>query len=621
MTPKLSVGAACARMGVLLVLAAFTCVKMALAEPRYALVIGNGSYKRGPLSSPLLGAPKMAEKLANLGYQVTQKTDLKRDELISEINEFGKLLKKPSATGFFYYSGHGMQIKGRNYLIPIDSAINGEVQIENFYGVQIELVLATMHAAKSKPNIIVIDACRDNRFEKSYKGGPDGMAAMESLPGTLIAFAAASGKTARQRENALSVFTQELVQRIDEPGVPILTLFQSVQNAVYEVTNGEQEPHLDLSPGLPNFVFREPRPPRVVENSSAKKDVEIGNDYWFGRNGRNQSPSEALGWYRSAAEKGDALGQASLGGMYASGLGGLQKDDTEAVKWLRQAAEQGNAEGQNYLGLMYMSGRGGLPKDDIEAAKWYSKAAKQGSASAQTQLGIMYEDSRGGLPKDDAEAVKWYRKAVEQGNADAKAKLGKMYARGGGGLPKDEAEAVKWYREAADQGNSWGQAYLAGMYAEGLGGLPKDGAEAAKLYRNAAEQGNDLASVSLGLIYVNGGPGLPKDFAEAVKWTRKVVEQFNGDVKVQAEAQLTIALLYTLGGFNLPKDEVEAAKWFRKAAEQGNAVAQSHLGVKYASGGSGLKKDDAEAVKWFLKAAKQGDITAQDNLRSRGITW
>jgi TPR repeat protein len=150
----------------------------------------------------------------------------------------------------------------------------------------------------------------------------------------------------------------------------------------------------------------------------------------------------------------DPAAQAALGDEFYFGRNGRITDDAEAVKWYRKAAEQGNAEGQTYLGVMYSRGVDGLPKDYAEAVKWYQKAAEQGYALAQNNLGRMYERGYGGLPKDEAEAVKWYRKAAEQGLASGQTNLGRAYQNGLGGLPKDNAEALKWFRKAAAQGDA-----------------------------------------------------------------------------------------------------------------------------------------------------------------------
>ena len=112
------------------------------------------------------------------------------------------------------------------------------------------------------------------------------------------------------------------------------------------------------------------------------------------------------------AQRGDATAQIRLAEMYSNGEG-VPEDDTEAVKWYRLAAEQGNAYAQYSLGWAYANGEG-VPEDDTEAVKWYRLAAEQGVAGAQFRLGVMYDYGQG-VPEDDTEAVKWYRRAAEQG--------------------------------------------------------------------------------------------------------------------------------------------------------------------------------------------------------------
>ena len=170
-----------------------------------------------------------------------------------------------------------------------------------------------------------------------------------------------------------------------------------------------------------------------------------------------------------------------------------KKNYTEAVKWYRKAAEQGFADAQNSLGFCYENGEG-VTKDILEAVKWYRKAAEQGFAKAQCNLGYCYEKGKG-VTQDYYEAVKWYRKAAEQGLARAQHNLGYCYDIGNG-VTQDYYEAVKWYRKAAEQGHATAQNNLGGCYENG-DGVTKDINEAVKWYRKAAAQGNSYAKDNL----------------------------------------------------------------------------------------------------------------------------
>ena len=147
--------------------------------------------------------------------------------------------------------------------------------------------------------------------------------------------------------------------------------------------------------------------------------------------------------------------------LYQKGLSFYNKKDySEAVKWYRKAAEQGRTDAQFNLGYCYDKGQG-VSQDYTEAVKWYRKAAEQGNASAQCNLGYCYQFGQG-VSQDYSEAVKWYRKAAEQGSASAQYNLGLCYQYGHG-VSQDYSEAVKWYRKAADQGDTDAQKQLESM--------------------------------------------------------------------------------------------------------------------------------------------------------------
>ncbi|MFZ1413086.1 MAG: SUMF1/EgtB/PvdO family nonheme iron enzyme [Defluviicoccus sp.] len=228
----------------------------AWAETRIALVIGNGAYPSGPLGSPKDDAKAIDAKLTSLGFQVTRKTDLARDKFFDAIRDFGERLQQRDTVGLFYYSGHGMQVNNRNYMIPTDADIRSELDVGRF-AVPVDDVLVRMDWGKSNPNIVILDACRNNPFEKRFKSSSDGLAAMEAPPSTLIVFAAAPGRVAEAGSGGkLSLYTAALVEHIDEPHPNFVAMFQAVQNAVFERSGRSQAPRLELSPGLPNFSFK-----------------------------------------------------------------------------------------------------------------------------------------------------------------------------------------------------------------------------------------------------------------------------------------------------------------------------------------------------------------------------
>jgi TPR repeat protein len=156
---------------------------------------------------------------------------------------------------------------------------------------------------------------------------------------------------------------------------------------------------------------------------------------------------EAAEWFLSG--EGNATAQMVLGDAYRLGEG-VSKDLTEAVNWYRRAAEQGNEWSQYMLGQAYSHGYG-VQKDDSTASEWYFKAAKQGNAKAQFYIGVAYSSGIG-VPKDEGESEKWYRRSAEQGEAMAQVALGLSYYVGTKYIPKKLAYAYMWMSLAAAQG-------------------------------------------------------------------------------------------------------------------------------------------------------------------------
>ena len=138
-------------------------------EKRIALVIGNGSYASSILANPENDARSMAEVLQKLGFTVYKFENLNENQMKKAIDDFGIRLKGNNV-GLFYYAGHGIQAKGYNYLIPVDAQLKTEEQVE-YDCVRADRVLSLMETSGTKVNIIILDACRDNPFERSWGRG------------------------------------------------------------------------------------------------------------------------------------------------------------------------------------------------------------------------------------------------------------------------------------------------------------------------------------------------------------------------------------------------------------------------------------------------------------------
>ena len=299
---------------------------------------------------------------------------------------------------------------------------------------------------------------------------------------------------------------------------------ESSRSAKITVTYGDQsfevvitqagKPKPDPTPEPTSGPKPEPKPQDDDSNLSASEMFEQGWKYYNDRN-----YTEAVKWYRKAAEQGNSVAQNNLGVCYEIGKG-VAQSYTEAVKWYSKAAEQDYAIAQNNLGVCYEIGKG-VAQSYTEAVKWYRKAAEQGNIDAQNNLGSCYLNGCG-IAQSYTEAVKWYRKAAEHGSVEAQFNLGVCYETGKG-VAQSYTEAVKWYRKAAEQGYAYAQTNLGSCYYYGHG-ITQSYTEAVKWFRKAAEQGNSVAQNGLGLCYYYGH-GIAQSYTDAVKWLRKAAEQ------------------------------------------------------------------------------------------------
>ena len=226
------------------------------AEPRVALVIGNAHYgpEIGSLPNPVNDAVLIAKALQQTGFTVIKVTDADQKAMKRAIKDFGEKLSNagPNTTALFFYAGHGLQVNGTNYLVPIGAAIEkaGDVDIES---VSADTVLQQMDFAASRVNIVVLDACRNNPMQRSMRGMTRGLAPIDAPQGTFIAYSTAPGSVAADGSGSNSPYTQALAKTIVQPGVGIEEAFRDVRASVMKATNDKQIPWDSSSLTAPFF--------------------------------------------------------------------------------------------------------------------------------------------------------------------------------------------------------------------------------------------------------------------------------------------------------------------------------------------------------------------------------
>ncbi|MDH5393226.1 MAG: caspase family protein [Gammaproteobacteria bacterium] len=238
--------------------------------PRYALVIGNSNYAFSPLKNPLNDARDMAKKLRALRYEVTPAYDLNSAQIRQTVASFYKKIKTSNAISLFYYAGHAIQSNNVNYLIPVNAGISNYALLQK-QAFSVNELLQAIKTSASQQNIIILDACRNNPFEKTTANKnkrtlaisdkklltlPSGLAPIEAPSGTLIAYATEPGNVASDGSGNNGTYTAALLKHIAKSETAE-ALFKKVRRDVLKASQQRQTPweHSSL---IEKFYFLPP---------------------------------------------------------------------------------------------------------------------------------------------------------------------------------------------------------------------------------------------------------------------------------------------------------------------------------------------------------------------------
>jgi Caspase domain len=236
----------------------FACYP-ALAENRLALVIGQSAYRSVPaLPNPANDAKAMTQLLSDSGFEVLSASDLSQDQLREKVSEFASQMatKGPDTVALVFYAGHGLQIDGENYLVPVDIDVKREADIP-IQAVRLNDILNTLSSVPSKMRILLLDACRNNPFPEINKTAGHGLAIIDAKtgsPGTFVSFSTSPGAEAEDGNGGDSPYTTALLTAAKEPGLAIEETFKRVRLSVNRATDGRQTPW-DSSSLTEDFSF------------------------------------------------------------------------------------------------------------------------------------------------------------------------------------------------------------------------------------------------------------------------------------------------------------------------------------------------------------------------------
>lgn len=314
---------------------------------------------------------------------------------------------------------------------------------------------------------------------------------------------------------------------------------------------------------------------KAAELGDLESLYQIGYIYYYNFN--PQLPEEGASWWHKAALLGHSKSQRTYGWYLLYGIHPNEEQEKEAWEWYRKAAENGDAEAQKKL-----AGQCNWERKYDEAERWWTMAAEQGDIEAQIRLAKEYYKGYG-LKQDYDKAMFWWEKAAENGDQEAAYQVGYSYY-SGDCIKQDFKEALKWLGRAAASGHSEAKFILARCYENGWG-TKKDLSKAKMWYASAASQGHEAAKRRHESLTIDEQPD------KADKWSQKGRAAYDaGDIHA-------------------------AFHYYMKAAEAGDAFAQYSIGFFYYDG-QGVRQNRAEAKMWLEKAAKQGHKHAKALLKN-----
>ncbi len=488
-------------------------VAPAAAGERVALVIGNSHYEFAtPLNNPENDAVAVASVLEKLGFSVVRGLDLDRDALVGKIREFARQLRGAD-TALFYYSGHGLQVDGRNYLVPLDAKLDDEADLD-FEAVEMATVIKQMER-EPRTNLIFLDACRDNPLARNLARNMGtrstavgrGLARLDSGVGTLIAFSTQPGNVALDGEaGGNSPFTAALLAHIETPNTDISRVLRKVRQDVLAATNGNQVPWSSSSL-IGDFYFTtaaattatagesdeltalrerleqleeklanqqqaalqpsiDPAGPETGHGEINTCDLLAADPADRRSNGFGVSLQDIDAVTAVASCEASALNDPSsavqkyqLARSYAAaGLTG------QAAALLEELADAGDAAAMLTLARMQLVGNG-VERNTTKALNLLAQAAARGMPAATSLIGYLHEAGLG-VPRNYTTAAGYYRSAAEAGDLFAM-KAQSRLLENGLGVGRDYAEANRWANRAAMHETAFAQLRLAQMLDSG----------------------------------------------------------------------------------------------------------------------------------------------------------
>ncbi len=578
------------------------------APIKQALVIGNSSYAHtSPLRNPVNDAQAVSKTLRELGFAVTTLLDTDQRTMEATIASLGESLKESKGIGLFYYAGHGMQVDGENYMFPIDINPRTEADVR-FDAVPVGKLLGQMASAQNAMNLVILDACRNNPFARSFRAANQGLAQVIAPSGAFISYATAPGQVAADGEGDNGLFTSKLLKHMKTPGLKLEEVFKLVRIDVQQESSNQQVPW-DSSSLTGDFYFS----PEVSAPPGYEDTDLIGfqSAYEVGELNRIQQ-QRVLGQWQDWQQKMQSGYEEATGmdekdtaiekkitawkdfletwkvenpfseedeKLRSNGVARLQfwQEEKERVEAEKQAILQQQREKERWVDFQErmqneFAKNTILENEEVEAGKkidaWQafldSWTMDNPHSQADTEL----------RSQARIQLHKWRQAQVEEDQASKLGQIAILLQKGQWSIAGErlseynsfdgQAEISDFFpRQSADA-----QYELAQIYRKGIG-LDKDLRKALRWYKTAAENQYPKAQTMLGYLYQTG-TGTSVDLSTALDWYQKAADQ------EEPMALYNLGSLY-LQGKGVTKNENRAKNLFTQAAAKGNRQAQQML--------------------------------------------
>ena len=420
------------------------------ATDRVALVIGQAKYLNiAVLDNTAKDAGLIAQTLTDIGFEVTQVTDAGYQDLRAALDGFA-FRSETADLALIYYAGHGVEVQGTNYLIPVDADVQSYADVQR-QSVSLNDLLGAVDRARVM-RIVILDSCRNNPFADTLgptgdpgsqgsvvAGGDGGLAPPSPDRGTLVAFAARDGQVALDGLAGNSPFAVALADKMRVPGLEISLMFRQVRDAVLDATLNQQEPNTygSLS-GVPFYLagpgegqadpaadvrvaWAQVRPEQEAQLAALADLGDTRSMLGLAQMRLNPEattfdPQQAVALLTRAAAAGSPEAQFELAKLYEQGIG-VAPDPAQALALYQQAADQDFADAINDLGFMHYQGGLGLTPDPQSALQFFERAADLRHPQALFNFAALIDDGR--IPgKGPAESAGYLYDALRSGSKD-----------------------------------------------------------------------------------------------------------------------------------------------------------------------------------------------------------